>query len=254
MADVVAFGAHPDDIEIGCGGTIALLVAQGRKVVLVDFTRGETGTRGTPQERAAEAAEAARVLGAVERENLELPDGRLPFSMAASSAADGASRLVREVAVEKVVEVLRRHRPRLVLANFPSDAHPDHVVGGEVVKQARYLAGLAKWQAPGRAQPRHRPDLLLQYFEHEQHPPNVVVDVSSVHAKKLDAIRCYRSQLHDPRRNEPQTALSTPDFIERRAARDRHFGVLAGVKFAEPFFVVGTPKITDPFCLLPESG
>src|SRR5882672_8181210 len=168
MADVVAFGAHPDDIEIGCGGTVALLASQGREVVLVDFTRGETGTRGTPEERARESAEAARMLGAAARENLELPDGRLPFTMTVNPgttiAGQPGSRLVREVAVELVVDVLRRHRPRLLLANFPSDAHPDHVVVGEVVKQARYLAGLARWR-PG--QPRHRPHLLLQYFEHE---------------------------------------------------------------------------------------
>ena len=254
MADVVAFGAHPDDVEIGCGGTVALLASQGRAVVIVDFTRGETGTRGSPAERAREAAAAAKVLGASARENLELPDGRLPFSMAASSAVDGASRLVREVAVERVVELLRRHRPRLVLANFPSDAHPDHVVVGEVVKQARYLAGLAKWQAPGQAQPRHRPQLLLQYFEHEQLTPSLVVDVSAVHEKKVAAIRCYRSQLHDPSSKEQETALSRPDFIERRVARDRFFGHQAGVAHAEPFCVVGPPKITDPFCLLPESG
>lgn len=257
MADVVAFGAHPDDVEIGCGGTVALLASQGREVVIVDFTRGETGTRGTPDERAREALSAAKVLGAAARENLDLPDGRLPFSMAASSALDGASRLVREVAVERVVEVLRRHRPRLLLANFPSDAHPDHVVVGEVVKQARYLAGLTKWQAPGKTQPRHRPHLLLQYFEHEQHEPNLVVDVSAVHERKIAAIGCYRSQLHDPARSarhEQETALSRPDFIERRVARDRFFGTQVGVAHAEPFRVIGPPKITDPFCLLPESG
>jgi bacillithiol biosynthesis deacetylase BshB1 len=254
MADVVAFGAHPDDIEIGCGGTVALLASQGRTIVLVDFTRGETGTRGTVDERAREADAAAKVLGAATRENLELPDGRLPFSMAASSARDGASRLVSEIAVEKVVEVLRRHRPRLVLANFPSDAHPDHVVVGEVVKQARYLAGLAKWQTTKPGQPRHRPQLLLQYFEHEQHAPSLVVDVSAVHERKVAAIRCYRSQLFDPARQEQETALSRPDFIERRVARDRYFGAQAGVTHAEPFCVVGPPKITDPFCLLPESA
>src|SRR5262245_44455329 len=176
MADVIAFGAHPDDVEIGCGGTVALLAKQGREVLVVDLTRGETGTRGTPDQRAAEADEAARVIGAKARLNLQLPDGRLPFT------DRDTGRSVRELAVELVVDLIREHRPRLLLANFPSDAHPDHVVVGEVVKQARYLAGLKKWRD---AKERHRPDLLLHYFEHEQHAPTCVVDVSSVFEKKL---------------------------------------------------------------------
>ena len=242
MADVLAFGAHPDDVEIGCGGTVALLAKLGRSVVVVDFTRGETGTRGTPDERAREAAEAAKVLGATARLNLELPDGLLPF------ADPKSGRPARDLAVERIVELIREHRPRLLLANYPSDQHPDHVVVGETVKQARYLAGLQKWK-PGR--PRHRPDLVLQYFEHEQHEPSFVVDVSAVYEKKLAAIRCYRSQLHDPKRQELETALSRPDFLVRREARDRHFGVQAGVTHAEPFFLIGPPKVADPFSLLP---
>ena len=130
MADVLAFGAHPDDVEIGCGGTVALLASQGRSVVIVDFTRGEMGTRGTPEERAREAKSAAKRLGAASRVNLELPDGLLPFTY--------AERPTRDLAVERVVDLIRELRPRLLLANYPSDAHPDHVVVGEVVKQARY--------------------------------------------------------------------------------------------------------------------
>ncbi len=262
MADVLAFGAHPDDLEIGCGGTLALLAKQGREVVMVDFTRGELGTRGTVDERRTEADAAAKVLGAAARINLDLRDGWLPFSLTLTVTPlsvpppHGApigepmrtAATWRELAVAKVVDLIREHRPRLLLANFPSDAHPDHVVVGEVVKQARYLAGLQKFQ-PDRA--RHRPDLLLHYFEHEQHPPTCVVDISSVIDLKLAAIRCHRSQLHDPARAEPQTALSRPDFLERRAARDRFFGGQAGVDWAEPFFTDGPPKIADPMSLLP---
>jgi len=242
MADVLAFGAHPDDLEIGCGGTLALLAKQGREVVMVDFTRGEMGTRGTVEERRAEAAAAARALGVAARVNLELADGFLPFRDPASGLAS------RELAVARVVDLIRDHRPRLLLANFPSDAHPDHVIVGEVVKQARYLAGLKKWRD---AKERWRPDLLLHYFEHEQHAPTCVVDVSSVFEQKLAAIRCHKSQLHDPARKEPQTALSRPDFLERRAARDRFFGAQAGVDYAEPFFTQGPPKVADPMSLLP---
>lgn len=242
MADVLAFGAHPDDLEIGCGGTLALLAKQGREVVLVDFTRGELGTRGTPAERAAEAAEAARVLGAAARLCLELPDGFLPF-------ADPASGIpARQLAVQRAVDAIREHRPRLLLATYPSDAHPDHAVVGEVVKQARYLAGLKKWRA---ASERHRPDLLLHYFEHEQHPPTLLVDVSAVIETKIAAIRCHRSQLHDPARNEPTTALTHPAFVERRIARDRFWGLQAGVEHAEPLFSLTPPKIADPMSLLP---
>ena len=241
MADVLAFGAHPDDLEIGCGGTLALLASQGREVVMVDFTRGELGTRGTVEERRAEATDAARVLGAASRLNLELADGFLPFRDPATGIAS------REIAVARVVDLIRAHRPRLLLANFPSDAHPDHVIVGEVVKQARYLAGLKKWRGTSD---RHRPDLLLQYFEHEQHPPTCVVDVSLTFEQKQAAIRCHKSQLHDPARAEPQTALSRPDFLERRAARDRFFGAQVGVDYAEPFFTQAPPKITDPMSLL----
>jgi bacillithiol biosynthesis deacetylase BshB1 len=246
MADVLAFGAHPDDVEIGCGGTVALLASLGRSVVIVDFTRGESGTRGTVDERAAEAQAAAKALGAKERVNLELPDGFLPFSDA------GTGRPNRDLAVERVVELIREHRPRLLLANFPSDAHPDHVVVGEVVKQARYLAGLDKWRPDARdaKRPRHRPDLVLHYFEHEHHEPTLLVDVSRVYAKKLEAIRCHRSQLHDPKRQELETALSRPDFLERREARDRFFGVRAGVQHAEPFFTTDPPRIADPMSLV----
>lgn len=242
MADVLAFGAHPDDLEIGCGGTLALLAQHGRDVVLVDFTRGEMSTRGTVEERRKEAEAAARVLGARARLNLELPDGFLPFRDPASSAP------TRELAVARVVDLIRDHRPRLLIANFPSDAHPDHVIVGEVVKQARYLAGLKKWR---EGKERHRPDLLLQYFEHEQHAPTCVVDISAVFERKLAAIRCHQSQLHDPTRTELQTALSRPDFLERRAARDRFFGAQVGVDFAEPFFTQAPPKINDPMSLLP---
>jgi len=241
MADVLAFGAHPDDLEIGCGGTLALLAKQGREVVLVDFTRGEMGTRGAVEERRSEATAAARVLGAKARLNLELPDGFLPFRDPASGLAS------RELAVARVVDLIREHRPRLLLANYPSDAHPDHVIVGEVVKQARYLAGLKKWRG---SLERHRPDLLLHYFEHEQHAPTCVVDISTTMEIKLAAIRCHQSQLHDPARKEPQTALSRPDFLERRAARDRFFGAQAGVDYAEPFFTQGPPKITDPMSLI----
>jgi bacillithiol biosynthesis deacetylase BshB1 len=270
MADVLAFGAHPDDLEIGCGGTLALLAKQGRSVVMVDLTRGEMGTRGTVEERRVEAESAARVLGAAARINLELPDGLLPFTlpplatpmsgppshgMPAGDALRAAT-TVRELAVAKVVDLIREHRPRLLLANYPSDAHPDHVIVGEVVKQARYLAGLAKWRSPSTAvaaptADRWRPDLLLHYFEHEQHAPTCVVDISAVIDVKLAAIRCHRSQLHDPARKEPQTALSRPDFLERRAARDRFFGAQAGVDYAEPFFTQGPPKIAEPMSLLP---
>lgn len=242
MADVLAFGAHPDDLEIGCGGTLALLAAQGREVVLVDFTRGEMGTRGTIEERRAEADEAAKLLGAKARLNLELADGFLPFRDPRHEVAS------RELAVRRVVELLRDHRPRLVLTNYPSDAHPDHVIVGETVKQARYLAGLRKWHPGGE---RHRPELVLHYFEHETHAPSLVVDISSTFERKMAAIRCHRSQLHDPSRGEPQTVLSRPDFLDRRAARDRFFGVQAGVEHAEPFFVQGPPRITDPMSLLP---
>lgn len=227
MVDILAIGAHPDDVEITSGGTLARASARGQSVVIADLTQGEMGTRGTPQERAGEAQAAAQVLGAAARENLDLGDAHLHD--------DGPRR-------EAVILLIRRHRPRLVIAPNVVDDHPDHAATGQIVKAAFYLAGLRKVlpQAPA-----HRAEMLLYFLGRSSRAPSFLVDVSAVHERKLESIRCHRSQLFDPTRNEPQTRLSTPTFLEGIIARDRAFGALCGVRFAEGFLVDRPPCVDD---------
>jgi bacillithiol biosynthesis deacetylase BshB1 len=230
MMDVVAFGAHPDDVEICCGGLIALLVQQGKRVALCDLTRGELGTRGTPGLRAQEADRAATILGAAQRVQLDLGDGHLDTSHERRAA---------------VVEVLREMQPKLVIAPMLSDLHPDHAVAGALVKSAFYLARIRKWGSSGH----HRANHLVHFFQHELDQASFVVDISSTMKVKHEAIRCYQSQLFDPSSTEPGTQISSQSFLEVVETRDRHHGSLIGSQFGEPFYQTAPPRVVNTFDL-----
>ncbi len=226
--DVLAFSPHPDDAELGCGGTLATLARRGLSFGIVDLTRGEMGTRGTPEIRELESREAARILGARFREALDLGDGGL--------RTDRAAEL-------HVVETVRRARPRLVLAPLPADRHPDHARAGLLVSQAAWYAGLAKLQT---GLPPHRPDHVVFYATYVLAPPTFLVDVSATFATKLEALRAYRSQFHDPNSHEPETYVSSKGFFDGIEARARALGRIANVEYAEGFVSNAPPTLADP--------
>ncbi len=226
--EILAVGAHPDDVELGCGGTLALLARRGRSVGILDLTRGEAGTRGTPETRAAEAIEAARVLGSRFRDGLDLGDGNL--------RTDRAAEL-------EVIDVIRRRRPRLVFAPLPNDRHPDHVRAGRLVADAAFYAGLRSLET-GR--PPHRPQQVVFFPSTFLAEPTFLVDVTAFLETKLAAVRAFRSQFFDPASKEPETFISSPEFLEGVTARARAFGRLANVGAAEGFVSPRPPLLADP--------
>ncbi len=228
--DVLALGPHPDDIEIGAGGTLLLLQRANFSIALVDCSRGEKGSRGTAAERDAEAAAAAKVLGAAVRHNLGLPD--------AGVRADAA-------ATDALVAVLRAVRPRLLLAPHQHDVHPDHAATAQLAERAFFLAGLRNHE-PGLGGP-HRPRSFLRYPLNRPIEPTLAVDITSVAADKAELIRCYRSQLNPPDRSHLVLGL---DVLERAEVRDRFYGARIGVAAAEPFWHDGPVAVRDLRLLL----
>ena len=228
-ADVLAFGAHPDDVEICASGLLLKMADAGRRCVVVDLTRGEKGSRGDAETRARETAEASRLLGLAGRENLGLPDGGLEDTLAMATP---------------VVAAIRRWRPRVVLAPNVVDLHPDHEAAGALVRRAYYLATIAKVEADGL--PPHRPDVLLHYFEHKDATPSFVVDVSEVWDRRTAVVRCYASQLGLDGKDGPLTNVSASGFFRRLEARFAYFGERIGATWGEPFVAERTVPVDDP--------
>jgi len=227
--DVLAVGAHPDDVELGCGGTVALLARAGRRVGILHLTRGEAGTRGTVAKRRAEAEAAAEALGAAALLFLDCGDGHFRH---------------REVEEDELIALLRRHRPDLVLGPTPSDRHPDHGRAHRLVADACYYAGLAARELPGEAGrlAPHRPAAVFAYMQHDPFDPSFVVDVTDAWEAKEAALACYRSQLHQPaagpgeERPDPPTKVASAGFRAAVEGRARHFGLMIGATFGEPFW------------------
>ena len=214
-ADLLVFGPHADDIEIGLGGTVARHAAAGHRVGLCDLTRGELGSNGTPEERAKEADEAARVLGAAWRINLNWPDGAITGSADQIVAA---------------VELIRRARPRAVAIPYWDDRHPDHVAASHALGEAVFKSGLRRFHAATDA---WRPDWVCYYFINDGVTPSFVVDVSEHYEKKRQALACYRSQFAAQAPGAVATRLTHPTFAQLIESRDAQFGALAGVRYAE---------------------
>jgi bacillithiol biosynthesis deacetylase BshB1 len=231
MVDVLAVGAHPDDVELSCGGLLLLLRRRGYRFAILDLTAGERGSRGDAATRAREAQAAAAKLGAAARECLGLPD-------AALEPTRGAVRLA--------VEALRRYRPRLVLSMSRDDGHPDHRACAEIAERAAFLAALAKAEAEGEP---HRVRRVVRYGRHPWFRPSFVVDIDDVVEEKLEAIRCYASQF---RRDGggPRTPVSDPRFEEDLRAFWRFHGLPVGALYAEPYAIDGPPALPDPVAAL----
>lgn len=211
--DLVVFGPHPDDLEIGLGGTIAREVAAGQRVGLCDLTSGELGSNGTPEARRREALDAMAVLGALWRENLGWPDGAITRDH-----------------VRPAAEFVRRHRPRTVAVPYWDDRHPDHVAASQVLTEAVFRAGLRRYAADGDA---WKPDWICYYFINQSVTPSFVVDVSATYAAKQAALDCHRSQFAPTAPGAVATRLTSPAFRQLIESRDAQFGASIGVPFAE---------------------
>jgi bacillithiol biosynthesis deacetylase BshB1 len=217
--DLLAFGPHPDDIEIGIGGTVARHAALGFSVGLCDLTAGEMGSNGTVEERLAEAESASLVLGAEWRENLRWPDRQI---------GDDPAHLIQAVAF------IRRHRPRVIAVPYWSDRHPDHTAASDVLTEAAFNSGLRRYQSD---QEPWRPDWICYYFINDSAAPSFVIDVSEYYERKREALDCHVSQF---RRAEPgavQTPLNVPQFRQLIESRDAQFGALASLRWAEGIVV-----------------
>ncbi|MFC6269168.1 bacillithiol biosynthesis deacetylase BshB1 [Frigoriflavimonas asaccharolytica] len=220
--DILAIGAHPDDIELGCGGTIAKLISEGKNVAVLDLTRGELGTRGTAQSRMQEAEEGGRILGISARENLDLPDGFLENT--------------KEYQL-KIVQIIRKYQPEIVLANAIDDRHPDHAKASKLVSDACFLSGLRKIETTfqGNLQEIWRPKYIFNYIQWKEIVPDFVIDISEFMEQKLEACLAYKTQFYDENSKEPMTPIATKDFQESLTYRAQNLGRLSGVAFAEGF-------------------
>jgi len=225
--DLLAIAAHADDVELSCGGTLVVAREHGHRFGIIDLTRGEMGTRGTPETRRREAARAAEILGASFRETLDFGDGGLVVSREHELA---------------LIDVIRREKPRLILTSYPDDRHPDHRRTGQLVTDAAFYAGLRKIET---SHPAHRPQQTVYFSAADVHAPTFVVDVTSAMETRMRAIRAYESQFHDPSSREPQTLLSQRSFLDAIEARARHFGFLIGAEFGEGFVSKRPPRIDD---------
>jgi bacillithiol biosynthesis deacetylase BshB1 len=236
--DILVLAVHPDDAELGCGGTIAKHVAMGHKVGIVDLTRGELGTRGSAEIRDQEAATAAGILGLSVRENLSIPDGFFENT---------------KVYQLKVIAAIRKFQPEIVITNAYHDRHPDHGRASELVEAANFLAGLRKVETldtNGQPQEAWRPKQVLHFIQDNYIKPDIVIDVTDYWDKKMASVCAYGSQFHNPEwsGDEPQTYISSPQFTEVVEGRGREFGKAIGVKFAEGFTskkILGVDSLMD---------
>jgi bacillithiol biosynthesis deacetylase BshB1 len=227
QVDLLFFGAHPDDVELSAGGMIVDAVKRGLRVGMIDLTRGEMGTRGTPQTRKREAQKSAKILGASFREQLDFGDGNL--------------RTGRDEELQ-IIEIVRRTRPSLVFAPYPDDRHPDHTRTGKLVTEAAFYAGLKSLET---GLPAHRPQTTIYFLQNYLQPPSFIVDVSAAWKTKMRAVAAFQSQFFDPKSKEPQTFISDPKFLAMIDARGRHFGALIGAAFGEAFVSKQPPRVPD---------
>jgi len=236
--DILVLAAHPDDAELGCGGTLARHVAIGHKVGIVDFTRGELGTRGTPETRATEAAAGAKILGVAVRENLGLRDGFFQN--------DEQHQL-------KVIQAIRKFRPEIVLANAVYDRHVDHGKGASLGYDASFLSGLAKIETmdeDGKKQQPWRPSAVYHYIQSLLVEPDFVVDISDYWSLKIEAIKAFKTQFFDPESKDPETYISNPNFLRMIESRAIEFGHSIGTRYGEGFTVRRYPGVKSLFDLI----
>jgi N-acetylglucosamine malate deacetylase 1 len=225
--DLLFVAAHADDLELSSGGTIAKAVSDGLRVGMLELTRGEMGTRGTPQIRRREAQKGARILGAAFREQLDFGDGGL--------------RTGRDEELQ-LIDFIRRARPKLVFAPWPDERHPDHVRTGRITTDASWYAGLRQVHTKF---PAHRPQAVIYYMQNYVLHPSFVVDVSEAWKTKMKAIGAFKSQFFNSKSKEPRTFLSEKRFLEMIEARGKHFGAMIGASYGEAYLTKQPPRVDD---------
>ncbi len=225
--DVLAFGAHPDDVELFCSGLLIKLKSQGYKTGIIDLTRGELSTRGTVELRTKESHEATQILSLDLRENIGLKDGDIKVESSTKN---------------KIIEVIRKYRPKIVLAPYWEDRHPDHIYTSRLVSASFFYSGLKKIKTDYEA---YRPKNIIYYFHNEVVKPSFVVDISKEFETKLKAVNAYKSQFFNAVSTEPDTYISSPEFIDSIKNRAKYFGFQIGVEYGEPFFVKSAIKLDN---------
>lgn len=235
--DVLVFAAHPDDAELGCSGTIASLVKEGKKVGMIDITKGELGTRGTPQLREKEAKEAADILGVAVRENAGIPDGNIENTK--------GNQL-------KLIRLIRRYRPDIVLCNAPYDRHPDHGHASTLVSESVFYSGLVKISTrdDGKEQQAWRPSYVYHYIQDRAITPDIVVDITKYWDIKEASIYAYKSQFYNPDNDEPETYISSRHFMDFIKSRAQTAGHIIGADYGEGFVAARTPGIKSLYDLI----
>lgn len=229
--DALAFGAHADDVELGCGGTLIKLAGLGYKTGVIVLTRGEMGTRGDAETRAREFEDSAQIMGLAAHQTLDIPDGRVEVTW--------ENKL-------KIIETIRAHTPKIIFAPYWVARHPDHEQTSHLVRQAAYLAGLIKLDT---GQPAGRPHKVIYYPSRFEFRPSFIVDISGSQTQKMRAVKAYKSQFQTQDQAGAEsdgTLIGRPDFLASIETRDRYFGGHVGVKYGEPFFVQEALQLKDP--------
>lgn len=236
--DILAIGAHPDDVELGCGATLAKEISKGKKVGIIDLSRGELGTRGTVETRDEEASNAANILGVTMRTNMEFPDGFIQNDK------------YHQI---ELVKQIRKFRPEMVICNAVDDRHIDHGKASKLVSDACFLSGLqkidTKCEESDAWQEAWRPKAVYHYIQWKNITPDIVVDVSAFIKVKLKAVFAYKTQFYNPESNEPETPISSKNFTDSIEYRARDLGRLVGVEYAEGFTVERLPAVDSLFDL-----
>ena len=229
---ILAIGVHPDDVELSCAGTLINHINKGQAVGILDLTRGELGTRGTPELRIAESLSSAALMGVSVRENANMADGFFRND---------------EEHQRKLIKYIRKYQPEIVIANALEDRHPDHGRAGRLIADACFLSGLRKIETDldEKVQEAWRPKRIFHIIQDRQLEPDIIVDTSVSFDKKMDAIKCFRSQFHAPDSNEPLTYIATENFLEQVRSRDTLMGKRIGTKYAEGFTCENVPGIHD---------
>ena len=234
--DILAFGAHPDDVEISSGATLLKYAKEGKSIGIIDLTEGELGTRGSTEKRYEEAKKASEFLGLKIRENLNMGDGFIEHS--------DENKL-------RIIECIRKYKPELILANSVHDRHPDHAKGAKIVAEASYLSGLRKieTEVDGIPQEAHRPRMLLHYVQDYYLTPDIILDVSETGKEKLELVKCFGSQFYNPNSKEPKTPISGEGFFDYLEGRMLNLGRELGVRYGEAYTIDRTLGVKDLFAL-----